>query len=596
MKWIGIRLGLTLVFSGLILALLIPLSFFLYRDQQAASLKQLQDSLFLEGALLRRVLDSEIVQNDPNMQKQIFDFGTALPYRITLIDSQGVVKADTLEDPVRMENHSDRPEVQAALNGKQLSLIHDSETLHEPMLYAALPLDENNPGAGVIRIASSLSEVDKVLRKQRDTLIGSIFFCFLLAMALSFWLARWLTRPLEEMTHVAKGIISGDLSLRSSVRRQDEIGILAHTLNRLTANLEKQIHTLTEERLKFKLILEQLEDPVILLNRQGQIVEVNSAAYKLFSGKSLIGEHHLDVIGDSLLEEALRVSWANRSSQTTLLHLNKATNRRVFQSFITPLSSEFGGYGQDQILLVLHDITTLQTLYEQQTEFVANASHELATPLSAIQGFSETLLDDTVTDRATQKKFLGIIHNESERMTRLLRDLLQLARLESTEYLKNFPLQNFNFSLLLQESILEIRASAESKLLDLTLDLPPNLPAIYGNPDWLKQVLINLLSNAIKYTPEKGSVHVKSWIEENTVHLTISDTGIGIPADDLPKLFQRFFRVNRDRSRQAGGTGIGLAIVKHVVRLHQGQIYVTSELGKGSTFHIELPIQEKKSL
>ena len=175
MKWIGIRLGLTLVFSGLILALLIPLSFFLYRDQQAASLKQLQDSLFLEGALLRRVLDSEIVQNDPNMQKQIFDFGTALPYRITLIDSQGVVKADTLEDPVRMENHSDRPEVQAALNGKQLSLIHDSETLHEPMLYAALPLEDNNPGAGVIRIASSLSEVDKALRKQRDTLIGSIY-------------------------------------------------------------------------------------------------------------------------------------------------------------------------------------------------------------------------------------------------------------------------------------------------------------------------------------------------------------------------------------------------------------------------------------
>lgn len=578
MKPLGIKTQLTLVLCLFSLILLIPFSFYLYQKEKSSTLDQLTESMVLHGKILRSSLTNPNL-SDSEIQKILGEQAKELPYRVTVIDFDGHVIADTWENPAAItSNHNDRKEVIAARQGLVNHAIRYSDTRHEDMLYTAIPIDDSQR---VIRIAGNLSLVENLLAIHQKILFSGIALSILAALFIGYFLARQFTRPLEEITQTAEKIAQGNLHARSHIRRNDEIGILAHTINHLAASLDEEIQHLSSERQKFQLVLEHMENLVFLLNQEGIILETNKAARERL-GNGIIHRHHTEIFKNHQIETILHKALQEKKTQSFMLPLNSST----YQVYLTPFHDD----SQIAFLLILHDVTTLQELYQRQSEFVANASHELATPLSAIQGFSETLLNETGLDKESVSHFLEIIHTESLRMKRLLEDLRQLARLEATGDLWAVKKDSIALSPLLADEIEKVKNLFQSKQIQLVFDIPSDLPVISGSADWLRQAFANLLTNARYYTEEKGTVAVSAKHEGHFIHITVQDTGIGIPPEDLPKIFQRFFRVERSRNRKEGRTGLGLAIVKHIITVHQGKVWAESTVDKGSTFHIMLPI------
>lgn len=581
MKPIGIKAHLTLVLCLFSLILLIPFSFYLYQKEKNSTLDQLTESMVLHGKILRSSLIAPNL-SDPSIQKILEEHTEGLPYRVTIIGADGHVIADTWEDPATItSNHNDREEVIAARQGVTNYAARYSDTRHENMLYTAIPLHEKNPDQGVIRIAGNLSFVENLLEVHQKILFSGIALSILAALFIGYFLARQFTRPLEEITQTAEKIAQGNLHARSHIRRNNEIGILAHTINHLAASLDEEIQHLSSEKQKFQLLLEHMENLVFLLNQEGLILETNKAARERL-GNAIVHQHHMGILKSPQIETALYKALQEKKTQSLLLSLNSST----YQAYLSPFHDDF----QVAFLLILHDVTTLQELCLRQSEFVANASHELATPLSAIQGFSETLINEPDLDQESKSHFLGIIHTETLRMGRLLEDLRQLARLEAMGDLWSVKKEPIDLPPLLLDEMNKVINVFQSKQIQLTSDISLDLPAINGSADWLRQAFANLLTNAYSYTEEKGTVTVSARQENTFLHITVQDTGIGIPPEDIPKIFQRFFRVERSRNRKEGGTGLGLAIVKHIITFHQGKVWAESTVDKGSTFHILLPI------
>lgn len=581
MKPIGIKAQLTLVLCLFGLILLIPFSFYLYQKEKSSTLDQLTESMVLHGKILRSSLTAPNL-SDPDIQKILKEQTEGLPYRITIIDTDGHVVADTWEDPTTItSNHNDREEVIAARQGMINHAIRYSDTLHEDMLYTAIPLSEKESSLGVVRIAGNLSLVENLLSVHQKILFSGIGLSILAALFIGYFLARQFTRPLEEITQTAEKIAQGNLHARSHIRRNDEIGILAHTINHLAASLDEEIQHLSSERQKFQLVLEHMENLVFLLDQEGIILETNKAAREKL-GDVILHHHHMEVLKNHQIETVLHKALQEKKTQSLMLSLSSST----YQAYLTPFHDD----SQVAFLLILHDVTTLQELYQRQSEFVANASHELATPLSAIQGFSETLINEYDLDRESKIHFLEIIHTESLRISRLLQDLRQLARLEATSDPWAFKKESITLLPLLTDEMEKIANRFQDKQIQLISDISLELPIINGSEDWLRQAFTNLLTNAYYYTEEHGIITVSAQQENNFIHIAVQDTGIGIPPEDLPKIFQRFFRVDRSRNRKEGGTGLGLAIVKHIITLHQGKVWAESAVDKGSTFHILLPI------
>lgn len=581
MKPIGIKAQLTLVLCIFSLILLIPFSFYLYQKEKNSTLDQLTESMILHGKILRSsLIDPNL--SDPDIQKILKEQTEGLPYRITIIDTDGHVVADTWEDPTSItSNHNDREEIIAARQGLTNHAIRYSDTLHEDMLYTAIPLSEKDSSLGVIRIAGNLSLVENLLSVHQKILFSGIGLSILAALFIGYFLARQFTRPLEEITQTAEKIAQGNLHARSHIRRNDEIGILAHTINHLAASLDEEIQHLSSERQKFQLVLEHMENLVFLLDKEGIILETNKAAREKL-GEVILHHHHKEVLKNHQIETVLHKALQETKTQSLMLSLNSST----YQAYLTPLHDD----SQVAFLLILHDVTTLQELYLRQSEFVANASHELATPLSAIQGFSETLINESDLDQESKIHFLEIIHAESLRMGRLLKDLRQLARLEATSDPWSFKKESISLLPLLTDEMEKVASGFQDKKIQLISNISLDLPSINGSADWLGQAFTNLLTNAYYYTEENGTITVSAHQENDFIHISVQDTGIGIPAEDLPKIFQRFFRVDRSRNRKEGGTGLGLAIVKHIITLHQGKVWAESAVDKGSTFHILLLI------
>lgn len=520
---------------------------------------------------------------------RIKELATKSDLRITVIDSNGTVLADSWENPALMENHLERPEVSTALTGGIGNSIRYSTTINQNMLYESIPIWNGSEVLGTVRVASTLATVDAGFNSIKSTLLATIFLTSLLAIALSIRLAQKYTAPLEEITTAAREIGDGNLDRRLYVRTGDELELLAHTLNYLASNLDDKINETTAEAQKLTLILEHMDNAVILLDRYGRVLTANKTAKDIFDIKdSMLNQHNMQVIGNSQLDLSIRQTVTNDKSTLIQLKTKIHGNKRVFEVFLAPITTK--EKDSTHILSVFHDITTLQDMHERQADFVANASHELATPLTAIKGFAETLLDGAIEDPALSLKFVTIIHSEAERMQRLINELLQLAKLNSQEYRQQIKLESTDLIPLLHKAQQYLAPHAEEKQIAIMIDTPSEPIMIMANPDWLKQILINLLDNSIKYTLPTGLITLQCYQENHEVILTVKDSGIGIPASDLPLIFDRFYRVDKARTRSAGGTGLGLAIVKFIVEMHGGQITVQSTMNKGTTFTIKLPI------
>jgi two-component system phosphate regulon sensor histidine kinase PhoR len=591
-KW-GIRNRLIVSYLIIVLITLLPLGGYILWYFDRHNMQSLTANLLAQAQITQELMADYMSTPDKRasldaLVKELTTKVELHDLRITVIDLNGVVLADSWEDPATMENHGERPEVLAALESGYGETIRFSTTLEENLLYVAVPIKSDDKVIGVVRISNTLAHVEQGFREIRYALLTALFAISLLAVAGSIRLARNYTTPLEEITKTAEQIAEGHLDNRVHVKTGDELQILAHTLNQLASNLDDKVNEITTEKSKLELLWQHTNSAIILLNQYGQVIKINKVAAEKFQiVENMIGLHNLQVVGNSIFNSAVQETITHAHSRLIDLKTDLKGNKHAYQVFLAPIDNPDGAVSA--VLAVFHDITTLQEIHDKQAEFVANASHELATPLTAIKGFAETLLDGALKDPELGPRFVEIIQSEAERMHRLVKNLLQMAKLNTLDYQKSIKLEPTLVQPLISGIVKNFEPQWANKQLTVELAAPSAPLAVLANVDWLKQVIINLLENSIKYTSNGGKIILKWWQDGNDVVFAVEDSGVGIPSQDLPRIFERFYRVDRARTRSAGGTGLGLAIVKFIVEMLGGTIEAKSELGIGTTMIFRLP-------
>jgi two-component system phosphate regulon sensor histidine kinase PhoR len=533
----------------------------------------------------------------PELQDIVRELSRRALARVTLVDSTGRVLADSAvqdRDLATIENHRTRPEIEQAMTTGSGTDMRSSHTTGDRTLYRAVRLNEpGTPSPVYLRLGLPMTALDQELVKLKRNLTIAFGSAFLIAVGLSIWLARNLTKPLSDMATAARRLAAGDHTVRIQTKSQDEVGLLAATLNHMTDELRSKIEELSEDRAQLLAMLTSMVEGVMVLDCKGRILQVNPALERMFG--------------------VTRAEARGRQSSEVLRHLelnalvsNVLATRTAHEDeiILTPsgrcldVEASVAGGEQDNeacAVLVFHDITELRRLENIRKDFVANVSHELRTPLTSIKGYVEALLDGGKDDPDTSVRFLDIILKQSDRLNLILEDLLQLSKIESGQV--QFKHEPLHIGSVIERTIAMIKPLADKKQHRLISQVAANLPLISGDEERLVQVLANLLDNAIKYTPEGGQITVaarrmppsRSETHRHSIELTVTDTGIGIPEQDRPRVFERFYRVDKARSRELGGTGLGLAIVRHIVEGHGGQIWVEGNVPTGSRFVVRLP-------
>jgi two-component system phosphate regulon sensor histidine kinase PhoR len=505
--------------------------------------------------------------------------------RVTVVTADGRVLADSQSDPQTMENHATRPEiVEAMAKGYGRSIRH-SVTINRDLLYYAVRQDTFAGPPTVLRFALPLETVDEVLSSFRHRLWLASFFILLVAGAISLLFSRSFTGRVERLKEFSRRVAEGDFRPQPRDGSGDALEALGISLNRTAARLDRTIQTLTEERNLSSAILGSMVEGVAVVNGSERLVFANPGFAEILgldvpptSGSALV-----EVVRQTELVEAVRqVLGGEPRVQSEIV---TGTLRQHY--FAITVASVRAG---DTIgaVVVLHDITELRKLERVRRDFVANVSHEFRTPLTAIQGFAETLLAGAIDDPQNRTRFLEIILEHSRRLARLTEDLLMLSKMDAERL--ELEIRRLSVSQLIESCLETAQRRAAEKDLRISVNTPQRLPDIAGDRRRLAEVLQNLLDNAIQYTLPGGQIMLSAETGGDEVVLTVSDTGIGIPQADQPRIFERFYRVDVARSREAGGTGLGLAIAKHLVEIHGGRLWVESEVGQGSQFHFSVPL------
>ncbi|MBP2644601.1 MAG: multi-sensor signal transduction histidine kinase [Firmicutes bacterium] len=589
-KW-GIRNRLMFSYLSLILITLLLLGAYILHFFYQHTLTSLTSQLLIQSEITEKLLAGQYDQPNTKaaLDNTIKTISANTDIRISVIALDGTVIADSWENPGLMENHSTRPELIDAVEKGQGTSIRFSTTLGENLLYVATPIRHNSATIGVLRLATTLTHVNQGFAEIRSALIISFLVASLLAIFISNHIAKRYTAPLESITVTAQEISEGNLSTRVHLHTGDELDVLARTLNNLTANLEEKINEITEEKRKLELILQNTNSSILLLDRYGHMLDYNQAAKDTFSiTPDMLRLHNVQIIGNGLFNTAFQQAVETKEKRSIDLKFENNGNRHAFLVSLSPIISS--DCQVSAVLAVFHDITALKEIQEHQADFIANASHELATPLTGILGFAETLLDGAIEDQELSTKFVRIIQAEAHRMNRLVKDLLQIAKLDAQNYRINVKTEVLSLDPLVSQAINDLALQWRQKELTLTVEAPPSPLSVLANADWLKQVFINLLDNAVKYTPQSGTIRLSWSQKDKDAVFTITNSGMGIPASDLPRIFDRFYRVERSRTRSTGGTGLGLAIVKYIVEMFNGSIEAKSEVGVSTTFIVRLPL------
>lgn len=517
------------------------------------------------------------------------ELGEYTDSRVTFIRSDGVVVGDSDYDVTKMDNHLMRQEVQDAYKAGVGQAVRSSDTMHQNMIYVAIPVTiQEGEEPYILRMAMSLEEVDQSIGRLTMVLIIGLLILFVIAALISYSIAQSMTRPLEQITKVAKRIKNMDYQARVKVRKNDEIGELGTAINAMADSLQVQMTRIRQNESQLESVLANMINGIVMIDAKGQILLMNRRAEEVlgFSARELVGRHFAEAKQQyelsQIIQEALETRKHIREEITFYF-----PEERLLELNLVPISQsgpgDFGG-----VLLVLQDVSAIRRLERMRSEFVANVSHELKTPIAAVKGFAETLLGGAVQDEETARSFLQIIFDESERLNRLIGDILELSKIESRRVPLIFsPVELESF---VDKTITLLEPEAKRKSIQLSSKIEAGL-YVEADEDRLRQIFMNLLANGINYTPEGGRVSLTvNALDHDHIRIQISDTGIGIPKKDLPRIFERFYRVDKARSRSSGGTGLGLSIVKHLVELHKGNLSVTSTVGVGTTFTIDLPV------
>ena len=542
----------------------------------------MKDALRQESRLLHFLVKEDLdAGRAADVQRRIRGLGNAAGRRITLVAVDGRVLADSEADPAAMEPHHRRPEIaQALVTGEGVS-VRRSDTVGRELMYYAWKLPE--PGGGVLRISVPVAGLEEHYAALTRGLLLFVGAALLAAAGVCFVVVRRRTAPVVELTRVAERVASGDLSVRSFVRERGEVGALAKSLNAMTDSLASRVAEERKSRAEIEALLAGMDEGVIAADLQQKILLHNRAAAALldFDGAAASGRLLWEIVREEAVIRAARESLA--SGGRTRFQVGPVRNRHLDVS-VYPWPAAGAPEG---VVIVAHDATESVRYQELRKEFVANVSHELRTPLTMIKGFVETLRDGASADPVKGPEFLATIEKHVDQLTNLVSDLLELSRLESREGLPRRA--RVEMASTLARVVEFMKPAAEKRRQTLELSVNGRLHAVAGDPDYLERAISNLVDNAIKYTPEGGHIRVSARQEQSQVVVDVTDTGIGIPPQDVPRVFERFYRVDKSRSREMGGTGLGLSIVKHVVQVHGGSVDVESAVGKGTTFRVRLP-------
>ncbi len=578
-----------------------------------ASIDQLKTSLQAQARLMSdEMILALVADNLARLQELAHGLAAQVSVRVTVIALDGRVLADserTFEQIARMDNHLGRPEVRASISEGVGTAIRRSGTTGFEMLYLAIPLRQEGVSIGTLRLGMLLSDVNRNLSRIRQTLLIAAALGLAAAAVLGLLFARRVTRPIADMTAVARRMGQGDFSRRISAPSADEVGQLGQALNTMAQRLEDRLAEFQEERAKGAAILDSMVEGVVAVDEANRILFINASACRLFNAPSVgaEGRPFLEVIRNKEMLDLMQRTLKEGTSARQELEIYTPVHR-IAQVHAAPL---IGRGRTSGAILVMHDVTALRRLEMVRTEFVANVSHELRTPLTSIRGYLETLLEGGLEDREHARPFLEVIHKHTERMGRLLDDILDLSNIELGRIILHRRPTDLREVV---DGVMTIYGPQAAKQeIELQAEVPADLPPALADRDRLAQVLINLLDNSLKFTPKGGRVTVTARRVQsaecgvrsasditshvvprtshiNCVEISVSDTGIGIPSQDLPRITERFYRVDKTRSRELGGTGLGLAIVKHLVEAHGGELVIDSQLNRGTTVRFSLPI------
>lgn len=510
-----------------------------------------------------------------------------LELRVTITGLDGTVFGDSELDGDNLKNvesHLYRPEVQDAIRSGFGESKRFSTTVKKNMLYSA-SLFNAGGARGIIRLSVPLAEVELLAICLRKMLVVSILFAFFLAVVVSFLASAHISSPIREISWEAKNIARGNFSNRIPIVSDDEIGDLAKAFNHMSEQIRSKIEEITSNKSRLEAVLLSMFEGVIVIDVKGEILLMNQALKELFSvSKNTSGIKPIEIIRNIEIQEL-----ADRALTPPQNVISKEISvfvpeEKIFMVHATPVIQEGKAEGA---VLVFHDISDIRRLERIRTDFVANVSHELRTPVASIKGYAETLLDGALNDKKNAREFLEIIHADSDRLAKLINDLLDLSKIESGAL--TLSLEPLAIEPVVKHIISGISKQAGDKSIDVRIEIPRTIPRIMADEGRIAQVLLNLIDNAIKYTREKEVITISAREENSTVMIEVSDTGPGISEKDLPRIFERFYRIDKARSRELGGTGLGLSIVKHIVQAHNGGVSVRSVLGQGSTFSFSIP-------
>ena len=507
--------------------------------------------------------------------------------RITVILPDGTVIGDSRETPHLMDNHAKRPEIITAIAGETGKSLRFSKTLMQRMLYVALPIKDRQSVVAVLRTALPATTVETEIRSiQLKIALGGCIIA-LLAAGISWVISRRISRPIEQMKKSAEQFAGGDLGHRLNSPVTEEMAGLADAMNQMAAQLDNRIETISRQRNQLETVLASMLEGVIAIDSDERIVSINRSAAQLFENEPVNcqGKSIEEVIRSPAMQQFIRRSLRNKSPSEEDITVFQ-NEERVIDVKGSPLLDA----NQHQIgtLMVFHDVTQLRRLENMRRDFVANVSHEIKTPLTAIKGFVETLQQGNVEKVHEKERFLGIIQKHVDRLNAIVEDLLALSRIEKEDESKEIKFEKVNLEDVFNAAIQLCRPKAEEKKIRIDLDCAKDATAIF-DPALIEQAVVNLLDNALKYSEPQSTILVKSHQKNSEVIISVQDHGIGIAQKHLPRVFERFYRVDKARSRNMGGTGLGLAIVKHIAQAHGGHVSVESKLGEGSRFSIYLP-------
>lgn len=592
----GLQWKMVLIYLLLVLVAMELSGFYLLRSLENYYIGNFAQTLYTQAQMfagsLQRYLGTK--PDTADVSSLARDWSGLFGIQVAVLDPSGEVIAAPREKPDWQGKKLTTDEIMRAMGGSRGERVGRDPASGERRLYMAVPVEGRAgqtaaqgtvPVTGIVYVSASLENEYRTLTDIRNFLLYATIIALLVTAVLGVALARTITGPIEELTSRASRMALGDFNQSVRIQSEDEIGQLGHAFNYLTKRLKETLGEISAEKRKMEAVLTHMADGLVALAPNAQVLLLNPAAATMLGldREKALGSDAKDWLARFGLDPAM--SQVLDRGETVTQQIDLPGTGRVVRADLAPLFSDEGA--TTGVVVVLHDVTEQENLERMRRDFVANVSHELRTPLTTIRSYVETLLDGAANDPQVRQRFLQVTADEANRMSRLVADLLDLARIDSGRITWHFGPMRLDG--LAEEVVGTLAVQAQAKGINLTGDWPPNLPQVQADRDRLKQVFLNIITNSLNHTPAGGTVSVALRRRADLVEVRITDTGHGIAAEDLPRIFERFYRTDKARSREAGGTGLGLSIAREIVQAHGGEIQLTSELGKGTTVRFTVP-------